>query len=83
MAYTLIQIQTYLFIISQVEPEVSFPFLIFKESSSIVLTFAYPYCFNPVSHYETANGIHYIPLNETAIYHIKILTQYEMAPDMF
>ena len=57
MAHTLIQIQSYLFIISQ--PKVSFQFLIFKESSDMVFTSTYHY-FYPVSHFETANGIHYL-----------------------
>ena len=40
MAYPLIQIQSYLFIISQ--PKVSFPFLIFKESSYCGIYFYIP-----------------------------------------
>ena len=39
MAHTLIQIQSYLFTISQ--PKVSFQFLIFKESSYMVFTSTY------------------------------------------
>ena len=57
MAHTLIQIQSYLFIISQ--PKDSFKELVFKESSYMVFTSTYHY-FNPVSHFETANGIHYL-----------------------
>ena len=57
MAHTLIQIQSCLFIISQ--PKVIFPFLILKESSYMVFTSTYHCFFYPVSHFETANGIHY------------------------
>ena len=57
MVHTLIQIQSYLFIISQ--PKISFPFLTFKESSYMVFTSTCHY-FYPVSHFETANGIHYL-----------------------
>ena len=52
MAHSLIQIQSYLFIISQ--PKVIFQFLIFKE----IPTSTYHY-FHPVSHFNIANGIAY------------------------
>ena len=55
MVHTLIQIQSYLFITSQ--PKVSFRFLILKENSYMVFTCTYHY-FYPVSHFETAIGIH-------------------------
>ena len=55
MGYTLIQIQSYLLMIS--EPKVSFQFLIFKEEHGI---YFYIPLFYPVSHFETANGIHYL-----------------------
>ena len=57
MAHTLIQIESYLFLINQ--PKVSFQFLIFKDSSYTVFTLKYHYVY-PVSHFETANGSHYL-----------------------
>ena len=58
MAHTLIQIQSYLFIISQ--PRVSFHFLSFKESSYIVVFTSTYHYIHPLSHFETANGIHHL-----------------------
>ena len=58
MTHTLIPIPSYLFIINQ--PKVSFQFLIFQESFYMVFTSTYHYFFYPVSHFETANGIHYL-----------------------
>ena len=54
--YTLIQIQSYLFLS---QPKVSFQFLIFKQSSYMLFTSTYHY-FDLVSYFETTNGIHYL-----------------------
>ena len=70
--YTLIQIQSYLFIINQ--PRVSFQFFTFKESSYMVFTSTYHY-FYPVSHFETANGIHYLNF---CILHQKVCTMTQL-----